>query len=51
MSRIRTLLTATAVATSLAFGVVSGKAADIVDTAVAAGSLRRLSLQFRQPDW
>lgn len=42
MSRIRTLLTATAVATSLAFGVVSAKAADIVDTAVAAGSFKTL---------
>jgi len=29
MTRIRSLLTATAVATSLAFGVVSAKAADI----------------------
>lgn len=42
MSRIRTLLTATAVATSLAFGVVSAKAADIVDTAVASGSFKTL---------
>lgn len=42
MTRIRTLLTATAVATSLAFGVVSAKAADIVDTAVAAGSFTTL---------
>ena len=42
MTRIRSLLTATAVATSLAFGVVSAKAADIVDTAVAAGSFNTL---------
>ncbi len=42
MTRIRSLLTATAVATSLAFGVVGAKAADIVDTAVAAGSFNTL---------
>ena len=42
MTRIRTLLTATAVATTLAFGSISAKAADIVDTAVAAGSFNKL---------
>lgn len=42
MTRIRSLLTATAVATSLAFGVVTAKAADIVDTAVSAGSFNTL---------
>lgn len=42
MTRIHSLLTATAVATSLAFGVASAKAADIVDTAVAAGSFNTL---------
>ena len=42
MTRIRSLLTATAVAASLAFGVVGAKAADIVDTAVAAGSFNTL---------
>ena len=42
MTRIRTLLTATAVATTLAFSAVSAKAADIVDTAIAAGSFNTL---------
>ncbi len=42
MTRIRSLLTATAVATSLALSVASAKAADIVDTAVAAGSFNTL---------
>ncbi len=42
MTRIRTLLTATAVATTLALGSISAKAADIVDTAVAAGSFKTL---------
>jgi uncharacterized surface protein with fasciclin (FAS1) repeats len=42
MTRIRSLLTATAVATSLAFGVVTAKAADIVGTAVSAGSFNTL---------
>ncbi|MEM7634257.1 MAG: fasciclin domain-containing protein [Pseudomonadota bacterium] len=42
MTRFRSLLTATAVATSLAFSVASAKAADIVDTAVAAGSFNTL---------
>ena len=42
MTRIRSLLTATAVATSLILSVASAKAADIVDTAVAAGSFNTL---------
>ncbi len=42
MTRIRTLLAATAVASSFALGAISAKAADIVDTAVAAGSFKTL---------
>lgn len=42
MTRIRNILAATAITTSLALGAVSAKAADIVDTAVAAGSFNTL---------
>ena len=42
MTRMKTLLAATAVAASMAMGSVAAKAADIVDTAVAAGSFNTL---------
>ena len=42
MTRIRTLLAASAVSAAVAMSAVSAKAADIVDTAVAAGSFTTL---------
>lgn len=42
MSAIKTSLIAVATAASLTFGAISAKAADIVDTAVAAGSFNTL---------
>ncbi|MBS8273925.1 fasciclin domain-containing protein [Thalassospira tepidiphila] len=42
MSAIKTSLIAVATAASLTFGAMSAKAADIVDTAVAAGSFNTL---------
>jgi uncharacterized surface protein with fasciclin (FAS1) repeats len=42
MTRIRTLIAASAVAASMAMGSVAAKAADIVDTAVSAGSFNTL---------
>ena len=42
MTRIRTLIAASAVAAMMAMGSVAAKAADIVDTAVSAGSFNTL---------
>jgi len=42
MTRMKTLLAATAVAATMAMGSVAAKAADIVDTAVSAGSFNTL---------
>jgi hypothetical protein len=40
MTRMKTLMTATALSAALMAGSISAKAADIVDTAVSAGSFK-----------